>query len=226
MTMTKVLAGKIVVKRAGGSRTISVVASTDTPDRSHDVVDQRGWRLDNYRRNPVVLWQHDSKAPIAKASNVRVEQGKLLTEIIFPEQGVSSLSDRAWGLIQAGVLRTVSVGFRPLSYEPRKDDPRGVRYTAQELLEVSVVSLPANTDATTTLPLLGGRSATAPRFEAAQHDLALLCNAPGLSRRHAQLAALRRATAPDRAVRLEHQAAASNRPRLAARAAHLARLGQ
>jgi len=59
-------------------RIIEFTNSTPTQDRYHDTIDQNGWQLENFRKNPVVLWAHDySQPPVAKSVNVWVEEGKL-----------------------------------------------------------------------------------------------------------------------------------------------------
>ena len=40
------------------------VISTDEVDRHGDIVSADGWRLDAFRRNPVVLWAHDYRFPV------------------------------------------------------------------------------------------------------------------------------------------------------------------
>lgn len=35
------------------------VANTAQPNRYRDIIDQATWQLENYRRNPVILWMHD-----------------------------------------------------------------------------------------------------------------------------------------------------------------------
>jgi len=45
-----------------GDDTITIVASTSGRDRDGDRVKTAGWRLDAFRRNPVLLWAHDHKS--------------------------------------------------------------------------------------------------------------------------------------------------------------------
>ena len=60
--------------------------------------------------------------------------------------GVSKLADEFCGLCKAGVLRALSVGFDPIEYKPNKAG--GYDYDRWELLELSVVAVPANPGAT------------------------------------------------------------------------------
>ena len=61
-------------------------------------------------------------------------------------EGISARIDEVRKLIQAGILKAVSVGFRPLKHEPlNKELPhKGIRFLEQELVETSIVSVPAN----------------------------------------------------------------------------------
>jgi HK97 family phage prohead protease len=125
-------------------RTYTFIASTADLDRDGDIIEPSGWRLASYLGNPVILVQHNAAAlPVARASRVEVVRGRLEVDVHFPEPGTSAAADEAHGLVRQGFLRAVSVGFLPLAGEPIKGG-RGTRWTAVELLEVSLVSLPSN----------------------------------------------------------------------------------
>jgi HK97 family phage prohead protease len=128
-------------------RTFRFIASTAERDRDGDVIEPSGWKLDAYLRNPVILLGHDyGGAPVARAARVWVEGGKLMVDVLFPSEGASEASDEAYALVSEGFMRAVSVGFRALDREPLPDG-RGFRYTSVELLEISLVSVPANASA-------------------------------------------------------------------------------
>lgn len=128
-------------------RAIAVTASTDAIDSWGEVVDQ-SWDLSRYERNPIVLWQHDRCEPIGTAENVRIEDGALKATLVLAPEGVTEDADKAWALIEAGILRAVSVGFVPrdIRYEKRNGVEVAV-LANNELREISIVSLPANPDA-------------------------------------------------------------------------------
>ena len=217
----------VVGKAAGGARRFRAVASTGAVDRAGDIVEPAGWRLENFKRNPVVLLSHDSAdMPVARASRVAVEGRALMLDAEFPAAGVSPRSDQAWALIEAGLLGAVSVGFVPLKAEPRRDGP-GWRYVEQELIEVSLVSTPANPEALIVPPLLAERAtakAATGRTLRRQRELTeLRAKAPRrVDRAAAELAPLRRAAAPERAATLAAKAKAAGRARLAEAAAEFA----
>src|SRR5580704_4210724 len=135
------------------SRSMEFVASTDTVDRYGDVIEQDGWNLENFQKNPVFLWGHDSSAPpIGKVSNISVSKNQLVATVQFLTADVYPLADMIFKMYQKGFLNAVSVGFLPIDYEidmPDEDSasPMGVRFTQVELLEISAVTVPANPEA-------------------------------------------------------------------------------
>lgn len=130
------------------------VASTATPDRMGDIVEQESWSLGNYRQNPVILWAHDySLPPVGRAVFVEVVEGQLEIEVEWDTQGeLGALVARQY---QQGFLSAGSVGFQPTAATPRAslpdDDPRrgqyGYVFHGCELLEFSAVPVPANAEA-------------------------------------------------------------------------------
>lgn len=132
--------------------TITAVISDASVDRMGDVIDQSGWILDNYKKNPVVLWCHDySIPPIGKAIDMRVVNGKLKATTKFAS---TELAREVWNLYRGGFLSSFSVGFKPRSYKPIKDEDgnvTGFKFLEQELLEYSAVSVPANPNANVTM---------------------------------------------------------------------------
>jgi len=125
---------------------LEFVLSDATVDRMGDVIDPAGWDLRWFEKNPIALFGHSSDFPIGKWSDVRVEGGKLLAKLNLAAKGTSARIDELIGLVEQGILRAVSVGFRPVKQEPldRAKPYAGQRYLKQELLETSLVSVPAN----------------------------------------------------------------------------------
>ena len=121
---------------AGGpalpDRTIVAIASDATLDRAGDVMVASGCDATNYKRNAVVLRDHDPTKPIGTAS-VIVKGNRLEATIKFAPAGVSPVADETFALAKAGVLTGVSIGFRPIESEPLRGG--GVKFTKWELLE-------------------------------------------------------------------------------------------
>lgn len=143
--LPELVVGREVTQRdAGGPLTF--VASTGAVDRHGDTVAPEGWRLDAYRENPVVLWAHDYRRPaIGRTESVWRDGGSLLARLEFaPTQFAREVE----GLYRQGYQQGVSVGFRPLRFEERRDARTGaflgIRFLEQELLEISAVPVPAN----------------------------------------------------------------------------------
>lgn len=129
------------------------VASTNVEDRHGEVVDNSGWVLNNYKKNPVMLWAHDHSMPaIGTAKNIRVTKTSGAPQLVFepvlhdltPEAAAIKAMYEGYtdadGNEHAPILNSFSVGFRPV-------DTDGNTYTKSELLEISAVNVPANPEA-------------------------------------------------------------------------------
>jgi len=148
------------------NRTFTFTISSATPDRMGDSVAIEGWRLDNYKRNPVVLWGHDgTMLPVGRATSVWIQNGKLKAKCELAPANLSQYAERVRSMIAAGYLNATSVGFRPirLKFSNDKNRPFGIDFLEQELLEFSIVSIPANPDALLDPGQLGTKSAQARR---------------------------------------------------------------
>jgi phage head maturation protease len=144
-----------IEKAADKPRTIRFVASDETVDRYGDIIRAGGWQLDNFKRNPVLLFGHNSREPPIGTADAWIEGKSLLADATFLPLGVSDFADEIWRIVDAGALRAVSVGFLPSEFngiyaedDPDHEDwPIGIEFVAQELLELSVVPVPANPQA-------------------------------------------------------------------------------
>jgi len=119
---------------------ITIIASDETVDRDGEVLELDKWDFANFKKNPVMLWGHDHMSkPIGKVKNLRVEDKKLKFE---PEFAKTEEGEEVRYLFEDEFLKTVSVGFHPI--EKVVD---GTKQIMRELLEISAVALPANTNA-------------------------------------------------------------------------------
>jgi HK97 family phage prohead protease len=142
--------GKVVRKEhAEPAVNMEFVLSDETVDRMNDIVMSTGWVLDDFLKNPIALFNHNSNFPIGTWSDVAVKNGQLRGRLNLLKEGKSARVDEIRALIEAGILKATSVGFAPLEHEPMKSgDPfGGSRYKRQALVETSVVSVPANPNA-------------------------------------------------------------------------------
>lgn len=127
---------------------VDFVISTNKEDRYGDVVDQSTWNFKDYLKNPIVLWGHNPEEPenvLGTASNLSVSKdGSQTTATLNFAVDVNPKAAMVFQMIKAGVLRTVSVGFRNHSLEWDDDTPV---LKDNDLLEISVVPIPANAGA-------------------------------------------------------------------------------
>lgn len=122
---------------------IAGYANTVTKDRTDEIVTAEAWAkgLENFRKNPVMLYQHKKDQPIGRFDKLVVDKKGL-----YVEGTISEVAERNYGihtLIKDGALKSFSVGFRALDgkYDKVADT---LTITDVELLEISVVSVPAN----------------------------------------------------------------------------------
>lgn len=124
-------------------RLIRGFASTKFKDRHNDIVAPSAFpeAMDVYMKNPVILLGHDPDKPIGTAVEWQLtEDGLFITAKIAKGE---EHADRAWKLIEQGVLKAFSIGFYILESEFDKEKDAFV-INKLELAETSVVSIPAN----------------------------------------------------------------------------------
>jgi len=120
-------------------------ASTNGIDRAGDIIETEAWTkggLENFKNNPIILFNHNYDKPIGRAKDLKVtDQGLEISAKI------SKAAGDVTQLIKDGVLGAFSVGFRvkDADYMTETD---GYRIKDAELFEVSVVSVPCNQGAT------------------------------------------------------------------------------
>nr|BDD45337.1 hypothetical protein 13 [Elusimicrobiota bacterium] len=137
-------------------RSFTATASTENKDRDGDILRTDGWKLKNFKRNPVILWAHNATIlPVAKAEKVWVEEGKLKFKPRFVPKDINPFAEQVYQMYKAGFLRAFSVRFDPIKWadiatDENKHDQQikyGRDYVSQELLEISAVNIPANPEA-------------------------------------------------------------------------------
>ncbi|WP_146346760.1 HK97 family phage prohead protease [Phaeobacter marinintestinus] len=129
------------------------IMSTETEDRMKDRVVAAGWQLKEFRANPIALYQHNAYEPIGVWQDVKVDREKkqLVGTLVLAKKGTSPIVDQARSLLEQKILRSVSVGFSVDKAEPIVDDKGtptgGYKFMRTNLMECSVVSIPANSEA-------------------------------------------------------------------------------
>lgn len=119
-------------------------------DRYGEVVMPKGAQLKNYKKNPVVLWAHNSgatKVPIGKlvVDTIDITDDYLDAEVKFDEDGKDPFAAMIADKVRNGFLNTGSIGFKAIeiSKEPVVDGQTNVTHKKWELLEFSIVPIPA-----------------------------------------------------------------------------------
>ena len=143
------------------SRVRRFVASDDTIDRYGDVILASGIDLTNYAKAPRVQAFHDYNMwPLGKSVAGGVRDGALLLDIEFDPPEIDEAADQVLAKIDYGTVSTGSVGFIPKTVlRPGDSMDEGQKslfarypgvnriYTQSELLEFSIVPIPANPNA-------------------------------------------------------------------------------
>ena len=120
-------------------------ASTNALDRAGDIIEPDAWTkggLENYKTNPILLFNHNYDKPIGRATGLEVSDSGL--EI---SAKISKAAGDVKDLVKDGVLGAFSVGFRVKDADYMSETD-GYKIKDAELFEVSVVSVPCNQGAT------------------------------------------------------------------------------
>lgn len=162
-----------------GEPELDFVATDETLDRYNEVIKLDGWQLDNFRRNPVVVDSHDYSSVLkilGSAPSLAVTGGKMVNRVRFALD--NPLGAIAYKMSRAGFIKSQSVGFIPIAWKNgvEKNEPERI-YLQQELIEISLVAVPANPGATIGMALKSGAIQKADLKELEQL-LKTLCNEP------------------------------------------------
>ena len=126
-----------------------VTVSTPSLDRDKDRVLPLGLELEHYQRNPVLMWGHNYRDPFAVIGRAADMQLSPDAFRLKPEFREPASDDDPMHIIRAlwdaDLVRAFSIGFVPKEYEENEEGGRD--YTRAEILEVSLVPIPANQEA-------------------------------------------------------------------------------
>lgn len=130
-------------------RVIEGIATTPSADRMGDVVEPMGAK---FSLPMPLLWQHNHSQPVGHVEFAKpTEKGIPFKARIAKVDESGKLKDRvdeAWQSVKNNLVRAVSIGFRSLEHSIMKDG--GYRFKQWEWLELSLVTIPANHEATIT----------------------------------------------------------------------------
>src|SRR5581483_9094580 len=93
-------------------RLISYVLSDTSVGRDQHVIAANAWQLDNFLRNPVMPWAHDtSQPPIAKWIDVGTRGSRLIGTAEYADRDTYPFADTIFRLVKGGFLNAVSTGW-------------------------------------------------------------------------------------------------------------------
>ena len=123
-------------------RIITGIASTPAPDRDGDEVMSKGAR---FNLPFPLLAQHDHSLPVGQVIEASAsDNGIEITAQIAKDSGLDYV-EKVWRQVKSGLLRGLSIGFRPTKSIPLKTG--GKRFLELDLFELSLVTIPANAQA-------------------------------------------------------------------------------
>ena len=126
-----------------------ITINTPVLDRDRDRVLPFGAQVQAYQNNPVVQWGHNYRDPwatVGKTTGLEITDRGIVADFeLRPAANEADPQNIVRLLWEGGWVRTASVGFNPIAHEENGDGGRD--FTEWELLEWSLVPIPANQDA-------------------------------------------------------------------------------
>lgn len=128
----------VVEKATDAAYDARFIMSAATPDRVKDTIDPAAYDKATKANKLIALWQHDSTQPIGFWENLRVEKDALIGDLKVAGTNLGMMIKE---LLAIGTPLGASIGFRGKG-EANKHG--GIHFKELELLECSVVSVPAH----------------------------------------------------------------------------------
>lgn len=138
----------------GGERYIEGYASTGDMDRDYESIVPTAFTdaIQTYLKNPILFFNHNWTEGIGSVESISLDEKGLKVKAKLATG--TELAEKVWTLIQQGIYRAFSIGFRVLEFTDKEQDPstplRRI-ISKVDLFEVSVVTVPANAHATFSL---------------------------------------------------------------------------
>ena len=140
--------------------TAEFIISDESQDRHGTIIPLENWDLDNYRKNPVVMYQHaghwsDDPDQIIGKGEVYREGNQLIGRVTFEDGQYNEKAEKVAYKVKFGSLNATSVGFTPVergewrTVKNESGEEKDVYFYGQvDLLEWSIVNIPSNPAAT------------------------------------------------------------------------------
>ena len=139
------------VTEEGDFYVVRGTATTPTPDRVNDVIEPLGA---TFAETLPLLWQHQSDKPVGLAQFEKPTRKGIKFVARLPiVKEVGALRDRIEEAVQSiryRLVAAVSIGFRAIGDEVERIQNGGLRFLKTEILELSLVTIPAQAEATIT----------------------------------------------------------------------------
>lgn len=139
-------------------RTIDFRITDKTLDSYGDVVIPNGMNNERFRKNPVILLNHNFWGlPVANSLHEKASANEVISKAVFPSAEIPgfAMPDTLFHLYATGFMHATSITLKPNKWEKRySKDKDGAKvwtggYTFHEwaLIEYSLVTIPANENA-------------------------------------------------------------------------------
>jgi HK97 family phage prohead protease len=111
-------------------------------DRGKEHIPAGEWKIDEWKKNPIIFFNHDRNMPIGKGVGAKVTEDGLWIKAQISQSEAPEIK-KVRDLINEGILRTFSVGIDVEDEEVDSKD-QSITLKGVNLLETSVVSIPMN----------------------------------------------------------------------------------
>lgn len=137
-------------------------------DRDNEAVNTDNLDLDSYRKNPVLVWNHDWSTVVGKIISVEKDsKGIYVRAEVHKLKGLES----KYEAIKKGLVKSFSIGFVP--YEAEYMDNDVLEITKATLVEISIAPVQSNPEAL--FQIVGTKSLGVKAVDmAAQNNLSLV----------------------------------------------------
>ena len=151
------------IRKAEEGRKLTFVASDGTRDSAGTVLNVDRWYLQRFNKNSIIGYQHnvyggdltpENPDYVIGKGHAYIDDKKLMVDVEFEPAEINPLAEKIYQKLLFGSLKAVSVGFVPVgkgAWGEGEESLSGSNptyyYAGQELLEVSVVNIPANPNA-------------------------------------------------------------------------------
>jgi len=138
------------VKQASTGISIEGFANKATVDRGDEMISTDAWELDNFKRNPIILFNHGMDTlggtPVGRATEIKQTPEGLYLKVKMSNSNAPGIA-MVRGLVEERILKAFSVGFNPKQMDTVQIDGKSIKkITKAELFEVSIVGVPMNQD--------------------------------------------------------------------------------